>query len=447
MLQSLSGWGRYPVARSRLVHPARLDQLGLPSSGTMICRGEGRSYGDAAISSEGVVVLTSQLRAVLSFDAATGLLVAEAGMSIADILRTFVPMGWFPGVTPGTKFVSLGGAIAADVHGKNHHRDGAFSHYVRSLELITADGSRVQCSPDLHADLFWATAGGMGLTGIITKVAVQLVPIESSMIVAQHFQAPDLETTLRWLEDAEHDDRYTVAWIDCLSPGRRMGRSIVMRGHHARRDELPAGGGDALAVPRRRALRLPIDLPAFVLNPLSVAVFNQLYYTVQGRTTKPFLVDYDRFFYPLDAVGDWNRLYGARGFLQYQCMIPDGDAADGMRRVLEQVVRSRRASFLAVLKRFGAASPGPLAFPGKGLTLALDLPMSGDDVLHLLDELDELVIGLGGRVYLAKDARLSAVRMRRMYPRLDEWLAVKRAVDSEGRFASDLSRRLQLGPA
>ena len=411
----------------------------------MICRGEGRSYGDAAISGEGVVVLTSHLRAVLSFDRATGLLVAEAGMSIADILRAFVPMGWFPGVTPGTKFVSLGGAVAADVHGKNHHRDGSFSNFVRWLELITADGSTVQCGPDRHADLFWATAGGMGLTGIITKVAVQLVPIESSMIVAQHFKTPDLETTLRWLDDAEHDDRYTVAWIDCLSRGRRMGRSMVMRGHHAHRDELPSAAGDALAVPRRLELRLPIDLPAFVLNPLTVAAFNQLYYTMQGRGTAPFLVDYDRFFYPLDAVGDWNRLYGARGFLQYQCMIPDRDAADGMRRVLEHVVRSRRASFLAVLKRFGPASPGPLAFPGKGLTLALDLPMTGADVLSSLDELDEIVIGLGGRVYLAKDARLSAERLRRMYPRLDEWLAVKGSVDPDDRFASDLSRRLQLG--
>lgn len=447
MIGSISGWGRYPVARSRLLRPARLDRLGLPPGGTLICRGEGRSYGDAAISSEGVVVLTSHLRAVISFDATSGLLVAEAGMSIADILQAFVPMGWFPGVTPGTKFVSLGGAVAADVHGKNHHHDGAFSKYVRWLELITADGNTVRCGPDRHAELFWATAGGMGLTGIITTVALQLVPIESSMIVAQHFQAPDLDTTLRWLDDAEHDDRYTVAWIDCLSPGRRMGRSIVMRGHHARRDELFTAGGNALALPRRRTLRLPFDLPSFVLNPLSVAVFNQLYYTVQGRTTEPFLVDYDRFFYPLDAVGDWNRLYGARGFLQYQCMIPDRDAADGMRCVLEQVVRSRRASFLAVLKRFGPGSPGPLAFPAKGLTLALDLPMTGDDVLRLLDDLDELVIGMGGRVYLAKDARLSAERMRRMYPRLDEWLAVKHAVDSGGRFASDLSRRLRLGHA
>ena len=411
----------------------------------MICRGEGRSYGDAAISSEGVVVVTSQLRAVLEFDPASGLLVAEAGMSIADILRTFVPMGWFPGVTPGTKYVSLGGAVAADVHGKNHHRDGSFSSFVRWLELITADGHSVRCSPEHQAELFWATAGGMGLTGIITTVAVQLVPIESSAIVAQHFKSPDLETTLRWLDDVEHDDRYTVAWIDCLSSGKRLGRSIVMRGHHARRDDLPAAAGDALAVPQRLKLRLPIDLPSFVLNPLTVAAFNQLYYTMQGRRTAPFLVDYDRFFYPLDAVGDWNRLYGSRGFLQYQCMIPDRDAADGMRRVLEQVVRSRRASFLAVLKRFGPASPGPLAFPGTGLTLALDLPMTGDDVLKSLDELDEIVIGLGGRVYLAKDARLSAERMRRMYPRLDEWLAVKHAVDPDDRFASDLSRRLQLG--
>ncbi len=446
-IETIAGWGRYPITRSRVSRPTHLGDIAFPAIGTMICRGEGRSYGDAAISSDGLVVVTTGLKTVCEFDPTTGVLVAEAGMTIADILKTVVPRGWFPAVTPGTKHVSLGGAVAADVHGKNHHRDGSFVSYVNDLEMITPDGNTMHCSPVSSSDLFWATAGGMGLTGMITKVAVQLLPIESSLILAQHFKAPELETALRWLEDAEHDDQYTVAWIDCASGGRNLGRSIVMRGHHARRHELPTNGTPPLRVPAQSAHQMPVDLPSFALNPWSVALFNQLYYFTQGRKTQPFLVNYDQFFYPLDMVGDWNRLYGKRGFLQYQFMIPDKGAAEGMRRILERLVQSRRASFLAVLKRFGPGNGGPLSFPAKGFTLALDLPMSGCDVLDLLDELDEVVLELGGRVYLAKDARLAPDRFRRMYPRLDEWLSVKRAIDPGGRFSSDLSRRLGLSVA
>lgn len=439
----ISGWGRYPVAKAVVFRPESLNDIAFPHDGTWICRGEGRSYGDAAISSHGLVLVTSGLRKLCNFDPTTGLLVAEAGMTISDILRTFMPQGWFPPVTPGTKFVSLGGAVAADVHGKNHHRDGSIGNYIRELELILADGSRLHCGPANHADLFWATVGGMGLTGMIAKVTLQLVPVATSSILAQHFKAADLESAFRWLEDSEHDDQYTIAWIDCLSQGRSLGRSIVTRGHHAGLDEVQTRQ-NALCVKTRAPFDVPFDFPSFVLNPLSVTVFNRLYYVLQGRKRKPFLVDYDRFFYPLDIAGNWNRLYGKRGFLQYQFMIPEIDAEQGMRRILERLARSRRASFLAVLKRFGSGNPGPLSFPDKGYTLALDLPMTGRDVLDLLDKLDDIVIECGGRVYLAKDARLAAERLRAMYPRLNDWLRVKRAVDPDGRFSSDLSRRLGL---
>lgn len=424
-----------------------MDELVLPPRGTVICRGEGRSYGDAALSSHGQVVDTSALRAVRSFDATTGRLVAEAGLSIAELLPLCVPQGWFPGVTPGTKHVSLGGAVAADVHGKNHHRNGSFASDVQALEMLTGDGVRVRCSREQRSELFWASLGGMGLTGVITHVDVQLIPIESASVIAQHFKAPDLATTVRWLDDEAHDDQYTVAWIDCLSRGRSLGRSIVMRGHHARRDELPPTVRHPLRLPARMPLRLPVDLPGFALNPLTVAAFNALYYYAQGRKRRPFAIDHDRFFYPLDVVADWNRLYGKRGFLQYQCLIPGEGAGEGIQRVLERVVSSRRASFLAVLKRFGPGNAGMLSFPERGLTLALDLPMTGGDVLSLLDELDEVVLRFGGRVYLAKDARLPPAHFRAMYPRLGEWLRVKQAVDPDGRFASDLSRRLGLTPS
>jgi len=424
-----------------VVRPGRLSEVTLPSRGTLICRGEGRSYGDAAMSSDGVVILTAGLNRLGHFNPATGVLDAEAGATIEGVLRHVVPLGWFVPVTPGTKYVSLGGAVAADVHGKNHHHDGSIGNHVLRLDLLLADGSQVSCGPAENPDLFWATIGGMGLTGMVTRVTLQLIRIETSSIAAQHFKAPDLDTAFRWLADSDHDDRYTVAWIDCLSRGRSLGRSVVMRGHHAHRGEL---GASRLATRTSTPFSVPFDCPPFVVNPLGVAMFNQLYYTVEGRKTAPFIVDFERFFYPLDVVAHWNRLYGRRGFLQYQFMVPGGQAFDGVREVLERVVRRRRAIFLAVLKRFGPANRAPLSFPDSGYTLALDLPMTGRETLGLLDELDDVVLKFRGRVYLAKDARLAPESFRQMYPRLNDWLRVKKAVDPGGRFRSDLSRRLGL---
>ena len=365
-------------------------------------------------------------------------------MTIGDILREFVPRGWFPPVTPGTKHVSLGGAVAADVHGKNHHRDGTLGNHITELELILADGSRRRCGPRENSELFWATVGGLGLTGMITKVTVQLIPVETPYVVARHLRAPNLEAAFSLLEDSRRDDHYTVAWIDCLARGRKLGRSIVTQGHHARRDVLPASQIDARRHIRHVPLQIPFDFPSFFLNPITVGIFNHLYYAIQTRKDRPFLINHDRFFYPLDAVGNWNRMYGKRGFLQYQVVIPERESAVGIRSILERLVTSRRASFLAVLKRFGSANAGPLSFPAPGYTLSLDLPMTGNDVLCLLDELDEMVLRFGGRVYLAKDARLAPERLRAMYPRLDEWLRIKHAVDPRGRFSSDLSCRLGL---
>jgi FAD/FMN-containing dehydrogenase len=429
------------VADSLLSRPTCLRELTLPDEGTVICRGQGRSYGDAAISSDGLVVITSGAHEISRFDADSGVLVAEAGLTFDDMLRTVVPLGWFPPVTPGTKHVSLGGAVAADIHGKNHHHDGSIGSHIIELELVLADGRHVTCSQLTNAELFWATVGGMGLTGMIVNVTLQLIPIETSSIATQHVKAPNLEAAFRCFEDGEYDDQYTVAWIDCLSRGRSLGRSVVIRGHHARRGELKAQG---LSVNGDARFSIPIDCPSFVVNPLGVAIFNQLYYSIQGRKTRQFAADFDQFFYPLDVVSNWNRLYGKRGFLQYQFVVPEAGAFAGTCRVLERVVSRRRAIFLAILKRFGPGNPAPLSFPTSGYTLALDLPMTGPDTLRLLDELDEIVLEYGGRVYLAKDARLSPDRFRRMYPRLGEWRRVKQVVDPHERFTSDLSRRLGL---
>jgi FAD/FMN-containing dehydrogenase len=409
----------------------------------MLAHGQGRSYGDAALVSDGVLLLTQRLDRVIAFDEETGLLTAEAGMTLEQVLESFVPKGWFPPVTPGTKFVSLGGCVAADVHGKNHHRDGTFGAYVRELKMVLADGSRRVCSPREDALLFWATVGGMGLTGIIIEVTLQLIPIESAHVAVQHHQATDLDASLRLLEDSATDDRYTVAWIDCLAGGRELGRSVLMRGHHATRAELPAHVERPLQLKPQGQRNLPFDFPNWVLNPLAMTAFNKLYYWRQGARKRPFVTTCESFFYPLDMIGNWNRMYGKRGFVQYQCVFPTRTARRGLQSLLERLAASRRASFLAVLKRFGPEGPGLLSFPIEGYTLSLDLPLD-PALFPFLDQLDLIVLQHGGRVYLAKDARLKAETFRAMYARLPEWKRVKASVDPLNRFTSDLARRLLL---
>ena len=451
----LSGWGRYPVQSCELERPERYADLHSDAA-SVIARGQGRSYGDAALNENRRVLLTGRVNRLLEFDAEKGVLRAEAGVTLAEILDVAVPNGWFLPVTPGTKFVSLGGCVAADVHGKNHHHDGSFGDHVIAIDLIHADGSRVTCSAAENTELFWATVGGMGLTGIIGEVALKLIPIQSSHMMVRHHAAANLEQLFQYLQDPSIDDRYTVAWIDSLATGQRLGRGIAMCGHHANVEELPAGFADAFATRHERSRQVPFDFPAWMLNPLSIGAFNALYYRREGKKQQPFLTGYDPYFYPLDAIGQWNRMYGKRGFVQYQCVIPDSSAFDGIKTLLQELSGSRRPSFLAVLKRLGAQGGGLLSFPMAGYTLALDLPIrSGkllaghpdDGLFALLDKLDKIVLQHGGRVYLAKDARLSAESFRAMYPRYGEWLKIKNAVDPQNRFSSSLARRLGIGDA
>lgn len=435
----ISGWGRYPLQTCELERPERYAGL-RPFAGGLIARGQGRGYGDAALNENGRVLLTERVNRLLEFDAERGILRAEAGATLAEILEVIVPRGWFLPVTPGTKFVSLGGCVAADVHGKNHHRDGSFGDHVPGLELIRADGIHVTCTPERNAELFRATVGGMGLTGIIGEVTLRLVPVRSAYMEVRHHAAPDFERLFGLMQDETLDDRYSVAWIDSMANGARFGRGVVMGGHHAEA---------APGLQRRpaRSRNLPFDFPSRALNAASIAAFNALYYHREGGRREPFLCHYDPYFYPLDAIGNWNRLYGKRGFMQYQCVIPQASAYDGVRELLQTLAASRRPSFLAVLKRLGAQGSGMLSFPLAGYTLALDLPIRDDGLFALLDGLDEIVLRHGGRVYLAKDARLSAASFRAMYPRYAEWLAVKNAVDPQHCFTSSLSRRLGIGEA
>jgi len=443
--KAIAGWGRYPVQECELVRPERHAGLQALQAST-IARGQGRSYGDAALNAGERVLLTERLNRFGHFDAEQGRLQAESGVTLAEILKTLVPRGWFPRVTPGTKYVSLGGCIAADVHGKNHHHDGAFSQSVDRFELIGADGHTLSCSPGENAEAFWATVGGMGLTGVIGDVSLQLQPIESAYIKAQHTQARDLQQALEFLQDREHDARYTVAWIDLLSRGASLGRSVVMAGDHATVDELPSESREApLSITHRGQRNVPLDMPGWMLNPVSIRAFNALYYRLEGRKSDPFVTDYDRFFYPLDALGNWNRLYGKRGFIQYQCVVPVEGAYESLKQLLDALAASGQPAFLGVLKRLGEQGQGHLSFPMPGYTLAMDLPVTGQALFELLHRFDEIVMQFGGRVYLAKDSRLTADSMRSMYPRLEQWQAVRRKLDPAGMFQSSLSRRLKLG--
>ena len=436
----LSGWGRYPVQTCELERPERYSDLRV-TSGNVIVRGQGRSYGDAALNQDGRVLLTERINRLLEFDSERGVLRAEAGTTLEEILEIIVPRGWFLPVTPGTKFVSLGGCVAADVHGKNHHRDGSFGDHVIGIGMILADGTHATCSPDENPELFWATVGGMGLTGIIGEVTLKLARIENEGMLVRHHTAGDFEHLFALMQDRTIDDRYTVAWLDTMAGGTKLGRGVVMCGHHATADELPRDFRPRSAHQRS----IPFDFPAWTLNSASIGTFNALYYRREGGKREPFVCNYDPYFYPLDSIGQWNRMYGKRGFVQYQCVIPEEHAYDGIRLLLQELSASHRASFLAVLKRLGAQGRGVLSFPLAGYTLALDIPIRDDGLFALLDKLDQIVLQHGGRVYLAKDARLSAESFRAMYPRYAEWLKVKQSVDPENRFSSSLSRRLGIG--
>lgn len=442
LTKPLSGWGCYPVQTCELERPERYADL-RPSTDTLIVRGQGRSYGDASLNDKGRVILTERIDRMLDLDDKQGILKAEAGVTLADILPVIVKHGWFLPVTPGTQFVSLGGCVAADVHGKNHHHEGSFGDYVLSIVLILADGSHKTCSATENADIFWATVGGMGLTGIIAEVTVKLLPILTSQMMVQHRAASNLKQLFQMLQDPALDDQYSVAWIDCLARGNALGRGIAMFGHHASTSEYTSTFPLSSKVKRSRSL--PFNFPSWALNPLSISLFNKLYYKKEARKQTPFLNDYDSYFYPLDAIGHWNRMYGKRGFVQYQCVIPDATALEGLTALLKELSDSRRSSFLAVLKRFGAQGKGMLSFPMPGYTLALDLPIKNKGLFSLLDKLDHIVLQHGGRVYLAKDARLSAESFKSMYPRYEEWLKIKNEIDPKNRFSSSLSRRLNIG--
>jgi len=447
----LSGWGRTMAGPQQVVVGTGRDveQLArtvkdLPARGG-IARGLGRSYGDSAQNRGGVVVRLQDSVSDVVIDDGVGEATVPAGVSLDELLRVLVPRGYFVPVTPGTRFVTLGGAIASDIHGKNHHVDGSFGNHVRSVSLLLADGTVADIGPDEQPELFWATVGGMGLTGVVLAATIRLLRIETSRIAVDTTRTPDLDTLLALMHERDHDHRYSVAWIDLMATGRHLGRGVLTHGDHARRDELaPRQAVDPLAYdPGQRVAVPPLVPPPGVINRLTTRAFNEAWYRKAPRRRVGQIVSIPGYFHPLDMVGAWNRLYGRSGFVQYQFVVPFG-AEDTLRLIIERLSAGGVPSFLAVLKRFGAANPAPLSFPAPGWTLALDVPATVDDLAGLLHRFDELVLDAGGRHYLAKDGHTTPAAIRRGYPRLDEWRAIRDAVDPAGVWASDQSRRLQL---
>lgn len=403
-VQKVTNWGNYPIVEKNMKSEDGLNKIKefVNNHNEVIARGNGRCYGDASLGEN--IFSTKRLNKFISFDRLNGVIECESGVLLSDVLEVVVPQGYFLYVTPGTKFVSVGGAIASDVHGKNHHAEGCFSDYVLSFDLMTENGTVITCSRNENEDKFWATIGGMGLTGIILSAKFQLKNIETAYIRQESIKAENLDQIFQLFEESE-DWTYNVAWIDCLQKGDKIGRSILMRGEHALKGELPAKKqSNPLRLKKRFMPTIPFYFPGFVLNSLSIKIFNWLYYGKQRQKEVHGIVDYETFFYPLDAINEWNRIYGKKGFIQYQMVIPKEQGKEGMKAILDTIAKSGNGSFLAVLKLFGKNNPEAYnAFPMEGYTLALDFKVN-NKLKKLVADLDAIVEQYGGRIYRTKDS-------------------------------------------
>src|SRR5512139_10694 len=435
MANRYESWGRYPrVKQSAVRLNWRTEPLPLAQDRglTYLPFGNGRSYGDSCLNDGGVLLDARGLNRLIAFDPSTGILRCEAGVLLGDILALVVPHGWFLPVIPGTRFVTVGGAIANDIHGKNHRSVGTFGCHVRRFELLRSDGERLTCSPEENLELFGATIGGLGLTGVILWAEIALKRILSPAMTVETLPFADLEGFFELSAESEDAFEYTVAWIDCLARGSHLGRGLFIRANQA---ASPSREQPKIS---QRQFSIPVDLSIGFINRLSVRVFNSLHYRKYRKARSPDLVHYEPFFFPLDGIRNWNRLYGARGFLQHQCVVPHRDGKQAIREILRLTVAAGMESFFGVLKVFGdRSSPGVLSFPRPGITLALDFPNYGANTFHLLEQFDRIVVSAGGAIYPAKDARMSATCFKRCFPR---WETLERFRDP--RFSSSFWRRV-----
>lgn len=439
--KQIANWGNYPVMESQEKIFSTTEEAAryVSVQEGFIPRGNGRCYGDASLS--GNTISTLKYDKILSFDTEKGLLECQSGLTLDKILEVIVPKGWFLPVTPGTKFITVGGAVASDVHGKNHHVDGSFSNHILEMDVMLADGRLITCSTTDHSDLFWATCGGMGLTGLITRVKFDLKKIESAYIKQKQVKAENLEEVIRLFEEYK-DYTYSVAWIDCLKKGKNFGRSILILGEHATLEELPAEKKkEPLKFPAKKQITFPFNLPSFVLNQFTVKAFNFLYYGKNFKREINNVVSYEPFFYPLDAILHWNRGYGKKGFVQYQFVLPL-ESKQGLVEILNKISDKGMGSFLAVLKVFGKQDD-LISFPTEGYTLALDFPVR-KGLFEFLDELDQVVLKYGGRLYMSKDARMQPGILQAGYKGLPEFIKIVKKYNPDSKIRSVQSERLFL---
>lgn len=441
MKKEIANWGNYPVMESDERNFSYIDDMRqyMRTTGDFIPRGNGRCYGDASLATN--TINTTKFDKILSFDTQLGIFECQSGITLDQVLEVVVPKGWFLPVTPGTKFITVGGAVASDVHGKNHHIDFCFSHHVSEMDILLTDGSLVTCAPDREVDLFEATCGGMGLTGLITRVKFQLKKIESSYIRQKQVKAANLEEVLV-LFDKYKDYTYSVAWIDCLKKGNAFGRSILILGEHATLADLSdQQKNEPLKLPKKKQIVFPFNLPSWVLNSFTVKAFNFLYYGKNLKKEINNVVNYEPFFYPLDAILHWNRGYGKKGFIQYQFVVPM-ESKQGLIEILQKISDKGLGSFLAVLKVFGKQE-SLIGFPMEGYTLALDIPVR-KGLFETLDELDKIVLKYGGRLYMSKDARMKPDVLQAGYKHLPRFLSIVKRYNPDGRIHSVQSDRLHL---
>lgn len=429
----ISGWGRFPKFDCKVSSPQTRGEIAETlTTGSAIARGSGRAYGDSAINAHNTIKMR-WFDQYSDFDSKNGILSVSAGVQIRQIIDTFLPRGWFLPVTPGTSYVTVGGAIASDVHGKNHHLVGTFGQHVLECQIMLGSCEVITCSPKVNSDLFYATCGGMGLTGIIVSAKIQLTPIQSGLIRQKTLKAANIDELFDLIE-VNISSTYSVAWIDCLAKNDALGRSVLLLGEHE--------GFGNLSVDMRQRLTLPFNFPGFMLNTWSINAFNRLYYN-RAKHDDERLVALQDYFYPLDKMGSWNRLYGSMGFIQYQLVIPKQDGLENMRKILTKIVDCGEGSFLAVIKLFGGENSNLLSFPMSGYTLSLDFKIS-QNIIDLVNTLDEMVVGMGGRLYLTKDALMSAETFRRMYPKWEDFEAIRLKYGAIGHFSSAQSLRLKL---
>jgi len=441
--ETLSGWGNIPKSVSKVLYPRNaFDVKETLTIDTLLSRGLGRSYADQATNTHHLILKMEKMNHFISFDEINGVLECEAGVTLDEIIQHLTPRGWFPMITPGTKYITIGGAIANDIHGKAHHADGSFVNCVFDFTILLADGRIVKASREENSDLFWANFGGLGLLGTILTSRIQLRKIETTYFKQKAIATRNLDEMLEAIDGSEKEYSSSVAWIDSMAKGNKLGKGVLTMGNHAHLEDLPAKlQSNPLKLGKKPKLVVPFYLPSFTLNKLTVGILNAALYILQKSAKN--ISHYDSFFYPLDMINNWNKGYGKKGFIQYQFVLPVPNGKENIRKILIEITKSDCVPFLNVLKKFGKGQGGLLSFPFEGYTFAIDFPVSSK-LKAFTERLDKMVLDMGGRIYLGKDAYLDEATFKAMYPQYKEWLAIKKKYDPNNVFSSDLSRRIGL---